>query len=62
MNACMYVCMVVYFFFDFDLLLGAGGELVEATLEARDEAPELPLLLPLTLSSALFCDCISICL
>ncbi len=43
-----------HFFFPFDLLLGAGAELVEATLEARDEEPELTLLLLLTLSSALF--------
>ena len=57
---CVYVCVDAYFFFDFDLLLGAGGKLVEVTLEARDEAPEFALLLPLTLSSALFYDRVSI--
>lgn len=48
-----------YFFFPLALLLGAGAELVLATLDAREDEPEAPLLLLLTLSSALFYENVS---
>lgn len=48
---------VSYFFFPFGFDLGAEAELVEVTLDAREEgAAELALLAPLTLSKALFCS------
>lgn len=48
---------VSYFFFPFDFDLDAGVELVEVTLDAREEgAAELAMLAPLTVSKALFCS------